>query len=112
MPYRQTVVFEYANIDAAPSVGSDTRDFGPARVVSVQFSDALAELQVLLEDASEEAKDRAFYASNHGWDPAGWDDLRGKAPQATGMLSSEAFVRKSRDEWDQGELPTLPKQEL
>jgi hypothetical protein len=28
-----------------------------------------------------------------------WDDLRGRAPNATGMLSSEAFVRELRDEW-------------
>lgn len=28
-----------------------------------------------------------------------WDDLRGQAPDATGTLSSEAFVRKLRDEW-------------
>jgi hypothetical protein len=28
-----------------------------------------------------------------------WDDLRGCAPNATGILSSEAFVRELRDEW-------------
>lgn len=28
-----------------------------------------------------------------------WDDLRGRAPDATGGLSSEAFIRKIRDEW-------------
>lgn len=28
-----------------------------------------------------------------------WDDLRGRAPQATGELSSEAFVRELRDGW-------------
>jgi hypothetical protein len=28
-----------------------------------------------------------------------WDDLRGAAPNATGNLSSEDFVRKLRDEW-------------
>lgn len=28
-----------------------------------------------------------------------WDDLRGVAPDATGDLSSEAFIRKQRDEW-------------
>lgn len=35
--------------------------------------------------------------------PAAWEDLRGAAPNATGDLSSEAFVRKMRDEeWDRG----------
>ncbi|WP_409719129.1 hypothetical protein [Pseudorhodoplanes sp.] len=28
-----------------------------------------------------------------------WDDLRGRAPDATGALSSEAFVRELRDGW-------------
>jgi hypothetical protein len=28
-----------------------------------------------------------------------WDDLRGCAPDATGALSSEAFVRELREEW-------------
>jgi hypothetical protein len=28
-----------------------------------------------------------------------WDDLRGRAPDATGGLSSEAFVRELRDGW-------------
>ena len=28
-----------------------------------------------------------------------WDDLRGRAPDATGQLSSEAFVRELRDAW-------------
>ena len=28
-----------------------------------------------------------------------WDDLRGRAPDATGKLSSEAFVRELRDAW-------------
>ena len=28
-----------------------------------------------------------------------WDSLRGAAPDATGETSSEAFVRKMRDEW-------------
>ena len=28
-----------------------------------------------------------------------WEDLRGRAPDATGALSSEAFVRKLRDGW-------------
>jgi hypothetical protein len=28
-----------------------------------------------------------------------WEDLRGRAPDATGGLSSEAFVRELRDAW-------------
>lgn len=28
-----------------------------------------------------------------------WDDLRGRAPDATGTLTSEAFVRELRDGW-------------
>jgi len=28
-----------------------------------------------------------------------WDDLRGRAPDATGLLTSEAFVRELRDVW-------------
>ena len=31
---------------------------------------------------------------------APWDALRGAAPGATGKLSSEAFVRQQRDEWN------------
>lgn len=31
--------------------------------------------------------------------PPTWEDLRGAAPDATGALSSEAFVRQSRNEW-------------
>lgn len=29
-----------------------------------------------------------------------WEDLRGRAPDATGILSSEAFVREFRDGWE------------
>ena len=29
-----------------------------------------------------------------------WEDLRGRAPDATGHLSSEAFVRELRDAWE------------
>ena len=36
-----------------------------------------------------------------------WEDLRGSAPEATGNLSSEKFVRKLRDEWDEAK-PCLP----
>jgi len=30
-----------------------------------------------------------------------WESLRGSAPNATGGLSSEAFVRQLRDAWDE-----------
>lgn len=30
---------------------------------------------------------------------ADWDDLRGRAPDATGTVSSEAFIREQRDAW-------------
>lgn len=30
-----------------------------------------------------------------------WEDLRGIAPDATGTLSSEEFVRETRNAWDQ-----------
>ena len=29
-----------------------------------------------------------------------WEDLRGCAPDATGVWSSEAFVRRLRDDWE------------
>lgn len=32
-------------------------------------------------------------------DSPDWEDLRGRAPDATGDLSSEAFIRKLRDSW-------------
>lgn len=32
-------------------------------------------------------------------DLADWEDLRGRAPDATGTLSSEAFIREQRDAW-------------
>jgi hypothetical protein len=35
-----------------------------------------------------------------GRDLVDWEDLRGRAPDATGALSSEAFVRGLRDAWD------------
>ena len=41
---------------------------------------------------------------NPGGLPEAWDALLGSAPDATGALSSEAFVRQLRDEWpDPGE---------
>lgn len=34
-----------------------------------------------------------------GHDIPDWDDLRGRAPDATGSVSSEAFIRELRDAW-------------
>ena len=36
---------------------------------------------------------------NLGGLPEAWDALLGSAPDATGALSSETFVRQLRDEW-------------
>lgn len=36
-----------------------------------------------------------------------WDDVRGMAPDATGELSSEAFVRQMRDGWDKSDTPSV-----
>lgn len=63
MNYRMTIVLEYESARDAPQIGPTTRDFGPARVYAVQFSDALAELEVLLENASEADQMRAYRAS-------------------------------------------------
>jgi hypothetical protein len=63
MTYRMTVVLEYATDRDAPQIGPDTRDFGTFKVAAVQFSDALRELEVLAENASEEDKLRAYQAA-------------------------------------------------
>ena len=34
-------------------------------------------------------------------DPPSWESIRGIAPDCTGDLSSEEFIRKQRDEWDE-----------
>ena len=41
-----------------------------------------------------------------------WDDIRGKAPDATGGLPSEEFVRRLRDEWDEEPCEPIPHPEL
>jgi hypothetical protein len=58
-----TVVLEYASASAAPQVGVNTRDFGEFTVAAVQFSDALRELEVLLENATHEDRTRAYHAA-------------------------------------------------
>ncbi len=48
------------------------------------------------------AKFDAILAENDGQKPQilpDWDELRGVAPDATGDLSSEEFVRNLRAEW-------------
>jgi hypothetical protein len=42
-----------------------------------------------------------------------WDDVRGIAPNATGDLSSEAFIREQRDSWDDHpSSPTAERREI
>ena len=42
-----------------------------------------------------------------------WDDVRGIAPNATGDLSSEAFIREQRDSWDDKTSdPTAERREI
>lgn len=55
-PYRLTVVLEYPSVDAAPCIGPGTTDFGPGRVVALQFSDALAELAFLYGHADDKER--------------------------------------------------------
>ena len=40
-----------------------------------------------------------------------WDKLRGAAPDATGAMSSEEFVRKLRDEWPNRQATLTAAQE-
>jgi len=64
MATRITYVLEYESDNHVPHIGPFTKDLGRfTKVVAVQFSDALAELEVALEDASEETKERAYRAA-------------------------------------------------
>lgn len=65
MTYRMTVVLEYPDNHAAPHVNARTKakDLGDGEVVAVQFSDALRELEVLEEHATEEVKTLAWKAA-------------------------------------------------
>lgn len=56
MTYRMTVVLEYPDEAAAPRIGAKSvgRDLGDGQVCAVQFSDALAELEVYCEHAPHE----------------------------------------------------------
>lgn len=69
MTYRMTVVLEYEHVRDAPQVGAGTRDFGKFKVAAVQFSDALQELEVLLENATEADKLRAYHTATGLRDP-------------------------------------------
>lgn len=53
--------------------------------------------------AAVEAVIEALSAS--GGEAVDWDDLRGIAPDATGDMSSEAFIRAQRDEFDASPSP-------
>lgn len=65
MTYRMTVVLEYASKAVAPRVNARTKakDLGDGEVCSVQFSDALRELEVLEQHATEEVKTLAWKAA-------------------------------------------------
>ena len=65
MTYRMTVVLEYPSRDHAPQVNARTKakDLGDGEVCALQFSDALRELEVLEDHATEEAKELAWKAS-------------------------------------------------
>lgn len=64
MTTRITLVLEYPSDSDVPRIGPGTRDFGAfTAVTAVQFTDALAELEVLLEGADDAAKERAWQAA-------------------------------------------------
>lgn len=65
MTFRMTVVLEYPSKAAAPAVNARTKakDLGDGEVCSVQFSDALRELEVLEEHATEDVKQLAWEAA-------------------------------------------------
>lgn len=54
-----------------------------------------------LEEAAVMAVQRLIVALKRpgSYAKADWEDLRGCAPDATGNLSSEAFMRELRDDW-------------
>jgi hypothetical protein len=65
--YRMTVVLEYPSKDDAPRISYNTKakDLGDADVVALQFSDALRELEVLTDAATDEAKRAGWAASEN-----------------------------------------------
>lgn len=67
MTYRMTVVLEYPSAEDAPRINFNTKakDLGNAEVVALQFSDALRELEVLTDHATDEAKRAGWAASEN-----------------------------------------------
>jgi len=65
MTYRMTVVLEYETVEDAPRIGplTEGKDMGKFKVCAMQFSDALRELEVLEDAATEAVKDAAWRAS-------------------------------------------------
>jgi hypothetical protein len=65
MTYRMTVVLEYASVEDAPRLGplTEGKDMGKFKVCAMQFSDALRELEVLDDHATDAVKDLAFRAA-------------------------------------------------
>lgn len=74
---------EYSELGTAEGSVKDLR----------QFAHYIDERLVTVERELESSKETIAK-------PPTWEDLRGAAPDATGALSSEAFVRQSRNEWD------------
>jgi hypothetical protein len=72
--------------EAVSAVGRKIDVFGQMKYRSgASFPHKIAVKNIETFDRSEDLPD--------------WDDLRGRAPNATGALSSEAFVRELRDAW-------------
>jgi len=72
--------------DAVSAVGRRVEVFGTLRYrARADFPNAIAVTQIEAYPPLDELPD--------------WEDLRGRAPDATGGLSSEAFVRGLRDGW-------------
>lgn len=65
MTYRITVVLEYPDRVSSPRINARTKakDLGDGEVTAVQFSDALRELEVLEEHATEQVKDLGWKAA-------------------------------------------------
>ena len=59
MKYRQTFVIEYPDASHAPRVGADMEMLG-GKLIAVQFSDALEELEALQECCDPIDLERAY----------------------------------------------------
>lgn len=69
-------------------------NFMPSFGGSREVDDCLVQLAVAVADAEKARPSEKATAPT-------WEDLRGIAPDATGTLSSEEFVRETRNAWDQ-----------